>query len=93
MLESYNPSIKDGILRMGESIKADYFVLQQLTAKAWDSTFIQEGEGYLEFRTQEFLELPIAIQRLLLRRAIATHIPGLKDVGLSCIERDRRWLK
>jgi tRNA(Ile)-lysidine synthase len=92
VLEGYNPSIREVILRMGQSIKDDYSVLQQLTDNAWETTLIHQGKGYLSFRTAGFLELPLSIQRYVLRRALAYHIPGLYDVGFDCIERGIKML-
>ena len=87
ILESYNPSIREVLFRMGQIMKDDYSVLDRLTGNAWESTFIRQGNGYLAFRTSVFLELPLSIQRYLLRRAISYHLPGLRDVGFDCIER------
>lgn len=87
ILEGYNPSIREVLLRMAQSLKDDYSVIQQLVGKAWESTLIQQGKGYLAFRAASFLDLPLSIQRYLLRMAIAYHLPGLQDVGFDCIER------
>ena len=91
-LEDYNPCIRESLLRMGQSIKDDYSVLEELTNKAWESTLIKQGCGYLVFRTEEYLQLPNSIQRYLLRRAIAYYLPGLQDVGFDCIERGIKLL-
>jgi tRNA(Ile)-lysidine synthase len=86
-LESYNPCIREVLLRMGESLKDDYSVLKELTDNAWESTLLKQDRRYLAFQTAEFLQIPRSIQRYLLRRAIAYHLPGLRDVGFDCIER------
>jgi tRNA(Ile)-lysidine synthase len=44
------------------------------------------------FRTCEFLQQPISIQRHLLRRAIAFLLPGLRNVDFDCIDRGIRIL-
>ena len=87
LLDHYNPSFRESLLRMGESMKEDFSVIQDLVSKAWDSLLIQQGSGFLRFNTAEFLELPPSIQRYLLRKAIEYHLPGLRDVGFDCIER------
>ena len=93
LLKDYNPSIGEALLRMGQSLKDDYSVLQQLTDHAWEVNLVKQGEDHLTFRTSGVLELPLAIQRYLLRRAIAYHLPGLRDVGFECIERGLILLK
>jgi len=87
LLETYNPSIHELLRRMGESLKDDYSVIQNLVNRAWESIKIQQGDGFLRFRTAGFLELPLSIQRHLLRKAIDYHLPGLRDVGFDCIDR------
>jgi tRNA(Ile)-lysidine synthase len=86
-LEGYNPCIREVLLRMGQSLKDDYSVLEKLTNEAWESVVIKQDSDYLAFRTDRFVQLPISIQRYLLRRAIAYYLPGLRDVGFDCIER------
>jgi tRNA(Ile)-lysidine synthase len=86
-LEQYNPSIRQVLARMSLILKDDYSILEELTDKAWESILIKEGSGYLAFQTEEFLQLPISIQRYFLRKAITHHLPGLRDVDFNCIER------
>jgi tRNA(Ile)-lysidine synthase len=92
-LSEYNPAIRNVLLRMGESLKDDYSVLEKITVEAWESTLLKQENGSLVFRTAEFLQQPIAIQRHLLRRAIAIHHPGLRNVDFDCIERGLRVLE
>jgi tRNA(Ile)-lysidine synthase len=87
ILESYNPKIREILLRMGQNLKDDYSILQQIVCKAWESTLIEQGDGFVSFHTANFLDFPVSIQRYLLRMAIARHLPGLRDVGFDCIER------
>jgi tRNA(Ile)-lysidine synthase len=86
-LEDYNPSIRQVLARMSMSLKDDYSILEELTDKAWETLLIKEGHGYVVFKTEEFLQLPISIKRYFLRKAITYHLPGLRDVGFNCIER------
>jgi tRNA(Ile)-lysidine synthase len=92
LLDRYNPSFRESVLRMGESMKDDFSVLQDLVSKAWDSLLLQQGSGFLKFNTAGFLELPPSIQRYLLRKAIEYHLPGLRDVGFDCIDRGMNLL-
>jgi tRNA(Ile)-lysidine synthase len=87
LLEGYNPSIRQAIFRLGQVVKDDYALLQQLTEESWETILIRKGETYLEFKRAEFNVLPPSIQRLILRKAISYHRPGLLDVEFDCIER------
>lgn len=89
ILENYNPAIREVFLRMGQVFRDDYSVLEKIINSAWESTLIRIEKGFLAFRTQEFIRLPIAIQRYVLRRAISHLIPGLRDVDFKSIERGR----
>jgi len=72
---------------MGQSLRADYSVLESLTDNAWDISYHRQAKGCLAFRNPDFLELPISIQRQVLRRAIDRLHPGLENVDFNCIER------
>jgi tRNA(Ile)-lysidine synthase len=86
-LETYNSNIREVLLRMGQNLKDDYSILQQIANNAWESTLIEQGDGYVSFETTKFINFPVSIQRYLLRMAISYHLPGLRDVGFDCIER------
>jgi tRNA(Ile)-lysidine synthase len=86
-LEGYNPAIRQILLRLGTISRDDYSLLQQITNDAWRTTLLHQGEGLLAFDIEGFLALPTSIKRLLLRKAIGYHIPGLRDVEFNCVER------
>jgi len=91
-LSEYNPAIGNVLLRMGQGLKDDYSLLEKITVEAWGSTLIKQENGVLLFRTYEFLQQPISIQRHLLRRAIAFLLPGLRNVDFDGIDRGLRIL-
>jgi tRNA(Ile)-lysidine synthase len=92
ILEKYNPRFRQGLLRTSQSLAGDYDLMQNLTAEAWESCLIRRGTGYLAFNLPGFQKLPVAIQRHLLRRAIAYHRPGLRDIDFDSIERGLGFL-
>ena len=92
VLEGYNPSIREALLRMGEILKDDYSVIQQLIDKAWVNTVVKVVNGQPIFHSESFVSLPVSLQRHLLRRAISQHIPGLRDVDFDCIDRGIKLL-
>ena len=87
LLEVYHPGFRRSLLRMGRILKDDYEVLQQLANQAWQKILVQQGQGYLAFDLPGFLSYPLAIRRYVLRKAIAHHLPGLRDIDFDCIER------
>jgi tRNA(Ile)-lysidine synthase len=92
LLENYNPQIRGNLLRMSQIIRDDYLVLQNIVNSAWEKSLVKQGSDYLGFRLSEFINLPVSIQRSLLRKAINFHLPGLRDVGSECIERGVNFL-
>jgi tRNA(Ile)-lysidine synthase len=91
-LEKYNPRIRQNLLRMGQINKEDYSIIQQYVEKAWQAIWVRQGPGYVAFRLPGFHELPPAIQRYLLRQAIAYHLPSLRDIDFDSIERGVKFL-
>jgi tRNA(Ile)-lysidine synthase len=87
ILEGYNPSIRETLQRMGASVREDHALLQHLVDDAWETVYIRHGEENLALRTGLFLEQPLSVQRLLLRKAVALLRPGLRDVDFETIER------
>ncbi|MFZ2098187.1 MAG: tRNA lysidine(34) synthetase TilS [Anaerolineales bacterium] len=87
MLEKYNPHIRDILLRQAQISREDYTFLQQIVSKVWKQNLVRHGPGYLAFHLDGFMEQSLSIQRYFLRKAIDDHLPGLRDVGLDCIER------
>jgi len=87
LLEGYNPSIRETLQRMGVTIREDHALLQQLVDRAWETVLVYHGEEKLALHTGLFLELPLSVQRMLLRKAIALLRPGLRDVDFESIER------
>jgi tRNA(Ile)-lysidine synthase len=87
ILEKYNPRIRENLQRMGQILKDDFAVLQQITSETWESILVSQGPDYLSFHLTGFRELSPSIQRYLLRKAIAYHLPGMRDVDFDTIER------
>jgi tRNA(Ile)-lysidine synthase len=86
-LLSFNPDFKTGLLRLSTILKDDFEVLEGITeiqAEQIDLTF---AHGQVTFLSAEFLAQPRSIQRMLLRKAIASLQPTLRDIGFDAIER------
>jgi tRNA(Ile)-lysidine synthase len=92
LLETYNPRFRQSLLRSSQSLAGDYDLIQRMTSLAWSNCLIKQGSGYLVFDLASYQELPLALQRNLLRQAIAYHRPGLRDVDFEHIERGLAFL-
>lgn len=92
-LQSYNPAVKQVMQRMSRVLAGDEQVLEEVTQAAWEACIVAQGEGYTAFNAQRLREQPVALQRRLIRGAIATLRPGLRDIDFDSIERAIEFLE
>lgn len=91
-LEGYNPEIKQVFWRTGEVLSGDEEIIQFATRKAWDESLMERGDGFVAFlRSTLLLQLP-GVQRQVIRMAIGSLRPGLRDIDFETVERARKWL-
>ena len=92
LLETYNPRIRENLLRTGQIMAAHSDLVLEQVAKAWPAVVRAREPGGLRIRVAEFLTLPLAVQRGLLRQVAAVLKPGLRDLGWEATERARHFL-
>lgn len=92
-LQSYNPRIHQALWRMSRSVQADTQVLDALTHAAWSACFAGASNGAVSLLYDQLMQHPVAIQRRLLRRAMAEVRPranqlpsGTQDVDFDMVE-------
>jgi len=86
-LETYNPQLRQVLWRMTEILLSEDEFLEDFAEEAWQSTFLNQGEGVVELHRLTFVDLPKALQRRILRRGMSYLRPDLRDVGFEAIER------
>ncbi len=91
-LYSYNPGVRQNLVRAALIMRDDYLVLQQMVDETWEVNLVRQAPEYLAFNRSGILELPTSIQRYFLRKAIAYFLPGLPDVDFECVERGLKFL-
>ncbi len=91
-LESYNPQIKSSLLKMSHLAAADRELLDDLLQKAVGQCALKINRAYGEIVLDPFRELPLAMQRYLVRYYLETCFPEEKDLGSRQIEDARRLL-
>ncbi|HNR01316.1 MAG TPA: tRNA lysidine(34) synthetase TilS [Anaerolineaceae bacterium] len=87
LLRSYNPQVKERVLRMTEVIALEDELVSKLTRRAWVETIYEEGEGYLVFDRRKAASLDPALLRRLVRKAISTMDNTLRDIDYKAIEK------
>jgi tRNA(Ile)-lysidine synthase len=91
-LESYNPLLRRNLWQMGDILREDYSFIQGHAVSAWEACLLEAGDSYLVFSRQQCLEQPKAIQRYLLKMAIETLRPGIRDLDFYTLDRAQRFL-
>ena len=85
MLESYNPRIRDALVRLSQSSARDLAYLESETNRAWLST-VRSADRGVSLDSGAFSRLSPSIQGHLLRRALASVKGDLEDVEQSHID-------
>lgn len=86
-LGTYNPQIKQVLRRSAEVLAGDADLLDEVTESAWQNCQVESGPGYVTFPRTKLLGLPRGLLRRILRRAISTLRPTLRDIDFASIER------
>jgi tRNA(Ile)-lysidine synthase len=87
LLETYNPGIRRILTRVGRVMTAEAALVSELVESTWPHVLREAGEGAVAFKLEAFRHQPLALQRALLREAILSLRPTLRDVGFEAVER------
>jgi tRNA(Ile)-lysidine synthase len=91
LLRQYNPGVDQALLRLADIAKEDDAFLEQQASGLWEEVAKQENNViYLDKR--QLANLPIALQRQLLRAAVARLAGDARDIEASHIEAARSLL-
>jgi tRNA(Ile)-lysidine synthase len=89
-LESYNPGIREALLRTGWIMADVSELLDDMVDSAWVGAVRRAGDSALAIDEAPFSGLPAAVQRRLLRRVMTRLGLDARDTGFDAIERLRR---
>jgi len=91
LLRQYNPSVDQALLRLADIAKEDSAFIEQQASVLWDEIARQENNAiYLD--KKQIANLPIALQRQLLRAAVARLAGDTRDIEANHIEAARSLL-
>lgn len=85
LLERYNPRIKNSLTRLADIVSDDLCFIEQTAEEQWSRIVIEEENSIKIDRTQ-LLNLPLSIQRQVLRRAVEKMLHNLRDIELKHID-------
>ena len=93
LLENYNPSIREVLWRTAEVLQGDKELVGKAVNAAWQECLVSEGSNYVVIDPQRASQQPLSVQRHLIRRAIGSLRPGLRDIGFVTIEQVRKYFQ
>jgi len=91
LLEKYNPSINEALLRTGHLLDDDYSFIEELAGPLWAEVASRE-QANLVLNSAKLISLHPSLQRYLLRRALEEFLGTLKDIEAVHIEQMRTAL-
>ncbi len=84
-LKTYNEGIGDALLRTSQIAADDLVLIETLTRISW-RRIVNQKDGEIYFNREKLLELPVGLQRNLLRMAVEKQTGTLKDIEARHIE-------
>jgi tRNA(Ile)-lysidine synthase len=87
ILQTYNPQIKPVMWRMARLLAGDEQIVQNAVQQAWDTCLERLRPTFVALRLADLRAQPVAVQRLLLRKAISQLRPALRNVDSEAVER------
>jgi tRNA(Ile)-lysidine synthase len=91
-LETYNPQFKQILWRMADILQEEDRFLSDLADAAWKKCLLSKTNDHVELNHPTLLQLDKALQRRVLRQAISTLRPDLRDVGFDAVERGLKFI-
>lgn len=89
-LATYNPQVRLHLAQLARVVQADEAWLAQAARQAFDDLVQVQGMGWLELAHSGWQALPLALQRRVLRTAVATLLPSGAEVGFATLEAARQ---
>ncbi len=87
LLKGYNPRIKEVVWRTAQTLGEDYILLADATRQAWQAVCLEEGPGWVALSSPVLQALPLGLQRRVVRQAIESLLPDLRDIDFEVVER------
>ncbi len=85
-LETYNPNIRQVLQNTARVVTADMEILNNHLKKAWHSVIRRESSKIIEIYLRKWLDLPLAMKRSTLRRAVHSLRRSLRDLNFEHVE-------
>lgn len=87
LLETYNPRIRQALVRTAAALQGDDALLSERVEAAWRQALHDQGEGFIAFDRAALDGMSLPLRRNLFRWAACTLRPGLGEVDFSALTR------
>jgi tRNA(Ile)-lysidine synthase len=85
-LESFNPNLRHTLQRTAHVVIAETDLLAVQLEQAWEAVVLSQSATHVSFAAEPWRQIPLALKRSTLRRAIERLRRGLRDIGFDHIE-------
>jgi tRNA(Ile)-lysidine synthase len=93
LLETYNPNIYRALGKTAALMSADYEILQNELDRAWPTTLKSQTDNAVILDREAWQNLPLALQRGVLRQALQALRQNLSNIGFDHIDQAIKLLK
>ncbi len=90
-LETYNPKIRETLLRMSHSLKGDYSFVMETLEHAWQETVASANDEIVTFDVSRLTAQPVGLQRNLIKHAMQNLYPGV-DISFQTLKRALEYI-
>lgn len=86
-LEKLNPRLRPAMVRMSQALRADQQIVERAVQAAWEQCVVDQHADWVAFDRRRLSAQPVEIRSQLLRRAMALHHPGLREIDFASVQR------
>jgi tRNA(Ile)-lysidine synthase len=86
-LETYNPRLKESLLRSAQTLQGDYAALHEVLEPIWKEVVVEKDKDWVAFDRDGLAKLSPGMRRNLLRQAGESLRPEDRDFGFNTLER------
>lgn len=92
-LERISPGVKQRLHQTADLLAAEGEIVEAFTGLAWKRCLGELDEDFIQLNLPAVLDEPLALQRLVLRRAGETLRPDLRDLDYAAVQRALEFVK
>ncbi len=93
LLETYNPQVKDHLLRLGDITSADYQLLEEYGNQHWQDCVLETGNDFILLDVVKLLMLPKSQSRWIAQKVFHYLKPQDRDIDFDSVARFQEFLK